>query len=215
MRPRGIALLMGLVLLAAVSLLAVMAANGTLLQRRMSANFGASSRALAQATRGTQAARAWLNSRADFEREADCTDACTLPFAIYSPGQLPRNPEFESVDWWQNHSIASGYHPETGEWLAAGEPEGRPPRWIIEELRYEPAAATAATTLTGIGYYRILARATGGSPGSLAVTESIVARPWGGDFEPMPFPADGPVTQFCRQFDPAVPCGTLAWRMRR
>lgn len=215
MKSRGIALLMGLVLLAAVSLLAVMAANGMLLQRRMSANFGAGSRALARATRSLEAARAWLNSRADFEREAGCIHACTLPVAIYSPGQLPRNPEFESADWWQTHGIASGHHPETGEPLTAGQPEATPPRWIIEELRYEPAAAGATATPAGVGYYRILARATGGSPGSLAVTESIIARPWGGDVEPTPYPADGPVTAFCRQFDPAIPCGTMAWRLRR
>jgi len=214
-KSRGIALLMGLVLLAAVSLLAVMAANGMLLQRRMSANFGDGSRALARATRGIEAARSWLNSRAEFEREAGCIDPCILPVAIYGPGQLPRNPEFESAGWWQTHGVATGHHPETGEPLTAGEPEATPPRWIIEELRYEPAPAAANATLAGVGYYRILARATGGSPGSLAVTESIIARPWGEDVEPAPFPADGPVTAFCRQFDPVVPCGTLAWRKRR
>jgi len=212
---RGIALLMGLVLLAAISLLAVMAANGMLLQRRMSANFGAGSRALAQATRGLEAGRAWLNSRADFEREPGCIDDCTLPIAIYGSGQLPRNPEFESLAWWQTYGIASGFHPESGEPLTPGEPEARPSRWIIEELRYEPGPATAAGTFAGIGYYRILARGSDGSPGSLAVTESIIARPWGGEFEPAPFPADGPVAEFCRQFEPEVPCGTLAWRLRR
>jgi len=214
-KARGIALLMGLVLLAALSLLAVMAANGMLLQRRMSANFSAGSQALAQATRGLEEARAWLNSRADFEREADCSDDCLLPAAVYRPGELPRNPEFEGVAWWQSHGIATGHHPETGEPLTAGESEARPSRWIIEELHYAPAPSAAAGDIAGIGYYRILARATGGSPGSLAVTESIVARPWGGEYGPAPFPADRPSSAFCRQFDPAISCGTLAWRRRR
>lgn len=206
---------MGLVLLAAVSLLAVMAANGMLLQRRMSANFSADSRALARATRGAEAARAWLNSRADFEREAGCTEDCTLPVSIYRAGQLPRNPEFESIAWWQSHGVASGHHPETGEPLTAGEPDAWPSRWIIEEIRYEPTPATGEQSLAGVGYYRILARGIGGNAGSLAVTESIVARPWGAGLEPMPFPAQAPYTAFCSQFDPATPCGTLAWRQRR
>jgi len=206
---------MGLVLLAAIRLLALLAANGMLLQRRMSANFGAGGRALAQATRGAEAARAWLNSRADFERESGCSERCVLPFAIHGFGQLPRNPEFESAAWWQIHGFATGHHPETGEPLVPGETEIRPPRWIIEELRYESAPATPEGTLAGIGYYRVLARGSGGSPGSLAVTESIIARPWGDGVEPAPFPSGGPAGAFCRQFDPAIPCGTLAWRQRR
>jgi Tfp pilus assembly protein PilX len=214
-KARGIALLMGLVLLAAISLLALMATNGMLLQRRMSANFSAVSRALAQATRGAEAARAWLNSRADFERESGCIERCILPFAIHDSGQLPRNPEFESAAWWQIHGFATGHHPETGEPLTPGETETGPPRWIIEELRYESAPATPEGALGGIGYYRVLARGSGGSPGSLAVTESIIARPWGDGVEPTPFPSDGPAGAFCRQFDPATPCGTLAWRQRR
>jgi hypothetical protein len=69
--------------------------------------------------------------------------------------------------------------------------------------------------VAGVGYYRILARGTGGSPGSLAVIESIVARPWGGEYQPALYPAAQPPGLFCRQFDPAIPCGTLAWRQRR
>jgi Tfp pilus assembly protein PilX len=215
MKCRGIALLMGLVLLAAISLLALMAANGMLLQRRMSANFGAGGRALAQATRGTEAARAWLNSRADFERESGCIERCILPFAIHDSGQLPRNPEFESSGWWQIHGVAAGLHPETGEPLTPGDTETGPPWWIIEELRYESAPATPEGVLAGIGYYRVLARGSGGSLGGLGVTESIIARPWGDGVEPGLFPSDGQAGAFCRQFDPAIPCGTLAWRQRR
>jgi len=215
-KARGVALLMGLVLLAAISLLAVMAANGMLLQRRMAANFGAGGRALAQATRAVEAARAWLNSRADFERETGCLESCVLPAAIYGLGQLPRNPEFESAAWWQAHAVATGHHPETGALLAAGGAETHSSAWLIEELRYEPVPATAtAATVAGVGYYRILARGSGGSGGSPAVTESIIARPWDGEFEPMPFPSDEPSGAFCRQFDPAIACGTLAWRQRR
>lgn len=216
MKARGIALLMGLVLLAAVSLLAVMSANGMLLQLRMSANFGVSGKALAQATRAAEAARDWLNSRADFEREAGCFNDCVLPVAVYGPGQLPRNPEFEGASWWRDHSVATGTHPETGELLAADTTGADLSRWIIEELHYEPVpAAASAAMVAGVGYYRVLAQGSGGSAGNLAVTESIIARPWDGDIEPSMFPDEAPIAAFCRQFDPAIPCGTLAWRQRR
>jgi len=215
-RARGIALLMGLVLLAAISLLAVMAANGMLLQRRMAANFGAGGRALAQATRAVEAARSWLNSRADFERTAGCLDDCVLPAAIYGLGQLPRNPEFESAAWWGDHAVATGYHPESRERLPGGGEETNSSSWIIEELRYEPVPeGTTTAAVSGVGYYRVLARGTGSGDETLAITESIIARPWEGEYEPAPFPPNEPSGAFCRQFDPAIACGTLAWRQRR
>jgi Tfp pilus assembly protein PilX len=215
-RVRGIALLMGLVLLAAISLLAVMAVNGMLLQRRMSGNFSVGSAALADATRATVAAQAWLNSRADIERETGCLDTCLLPVAIRGPGELPPHPEFESMAWWRAHATAVGTHPATNEPLRPGATDAEPPRWVIEELHYVPITAPATEPLIeGIGYYRIFARGGGRGPASLAVTESIVARPWEGQIEPLPYPPDEPPGTFCRQFDAALPCGVQAWRQRR
>jgi Tfp pilus assembly protein PilX len=207
---------MGLVLLAAISLLAFMATNGMLLQRRLSENFSAGSIALADATRATAAALAWLNSRADAEREAGCPGECMLPVAIRGPGELPRHPEFESAAWWRAHATAVGVHPATGEALEAGVAETEPPRWIIEELHYMPLTAPSSEPLAdGLGYYRIFARGGGINPGSLAITETIVARPWEGEFEPLPYPPNGPPGAFCRQFDATLPCGVQAWRQRR
>jgi Tfp pilus assembly protein PilX len=215
-KVRGIALLMGLVLLAAVSLLALMAANSMVLQRRMSANFGAQSIALAQAARATAAARAWLESRADVEREPGCLTHCLLPRAIHGPGELPRHPEFESAAWWRVNGLPAGIHPESGESLTPNATEDNPPFWIIEELRYEPRPATSTgATFAGIGYYRIFARGHGGSATSLAFTETIVARPWDGEYDPLPYPVTGPTGEFCGQFDPSTPCGTQSWRQRR
>jgi len=210
------ALLMGLVLLAAISLMALMAANGTVLQRRMSANFEASSKALGDAARATAAARAWLDSRSDFERQRGCLSNCILPAAIQGTGELPRYPEFESAAWWMVNAVAAGTHPETGDAVDLPAPEADPPRWIIEELRYVPLdESVSGDQAVGVGYYRILARSSGGRAGGLAITESIVARPWDGDYEPLPYPSDTPPGAFCRQFDQRVACGMQAWRQRR
>jgi len=215
-RVRGIALLMGLVLLAAISLVALLAANGAVLQQRMAANFGVSAKTLGHATRATAAARDWLYSRPDFEREVGCLSDCLLPAAIHNVGQMPRNPEFESAAWWRSNAVAAGSHPETGEPLANDPAEVEPPRWLIEEVHYRSLAdGSVEAAVAGIGYYRILAWSSGSSPGSLAVTESIVARPWDGEIEPLPYPSDQPAGTFCRQFDPALACGVQAWRRRR
>jgi hypothetical protein len=73
--------------------------------------------------------------------------------------------------------------------------------------------------LRGVGYYRILGRGTVGHPASVAVTESIVARPWGEGFAPAAFPANPDAPEFCQQLEVAegeqLPCGLQAWRQRR
>ncbi|MGK2927254.1 MAG: pilus assembly PilX family protein [Lysobacterales bacterium] len=214
--PRGVALLMGLLLLAALSLLAVMTANGMLLQQRMAANFGDRGLALGNADRAVAAARAWLDSRADVERQASCVSGCWLPVAIHAAGTLPVNPEFESAAWWRANSVPAGSHPETGEALSAAVPAGDASRWIIEEIHFAPPAeVVSGPPVGGIGFYRIVGRGTGTDPGNVAVTESVVARPWQGDYEPAVYPPSAPPLEFCRQFDPLLPCGTLAWRQRK
>jgi len=214
MRPRGIALLMGLVLLAAISLIALMATNGMVLQRRMSANFAERTRALGDAAQAEAAARAWLDSRSDMDREAGCLADCMLPAAIHSLGELPRNPEFKTAAWWQSNGVPAGTNPETGEPLDADVIGDGSPVWMIEEISYEALPAPVAEpSIAGVGYYRIYAR--GGSGGSVAVTEAIIAHPWDGAFEPLPYPSSEPAGFFCRQFASEMPCGMQAWRRRR
>lgn len=214
--PRGVALLMGLLLLAALSLLAVMTANGMLLQRRMAANFGDRGLALGNADRAVAAARAWLDSRADVERQAGCISGCVLPVAIHAAGELPADPEFESAAWWRANGVPAGTHPETGEAVGPAAPDGDASRWIIEEVHFEAFNQTVSGPAVGaVGFYRIFGRGAGTNTGSVAVAESVVARPWQGDYEPAAYPPAAPPLEFCRQFDPQVPCGTLAWRQRK
>lgn len=216
MKARGVALLMGLVLLAAISLLAVMATNGMVLQQRMASNFGDRGLALENAQLAAAAARAWLDSRADFEREAACATGCLLPPAIHGVGELPPDPEFESSEWWRSNAVLTGTHPESGAALGAFGSDGSAAYWLVEELHFEPLALVVqGPAVGGIGYYRILGRGSGHHPGSVAVSETIVARPWQGEYQAADFPAPAVPGGFCRQFDPAVPCGTLAWRQRK
>lgn len=216
MKSRGIALLLGLLLLAAISLLATMAANGMLLQRRMAANHEDRALALENANRATAAARSWLDSRADVEREAGCLADCLLPPAVHAAGELPADLEFESAAWWRLNGILAGTHPETGD--AAGSVV-QPPEaalWLMEEIHFEPFDQPVAEPVVGgIGYYRIFGRGGGKQAGSVAVTEAIVARPWQGAYRAAEFPPQAIAPPFCRQFDAAVPCGTLAWRQRK
>ena len=216
MNSRGIALFTGLVLLAALSLLALTAASGTVLQRTMAANFQENSMALQNASIAASYARAWLNSRPVNERESGCQDNCILPAGITNSGELPPRPEFESAAWWRSNAVAVGYNPETAETTTTPDGGAEPARWIIEEIQYAATADTRGENMAeGVGYYRIFGRGTGLNTRSVAVIEAIVARPWEGDFQADSYPPDGPFGAFCRPFENRYDCGSLSWRQRR
>jgi len=214
MKTRGVALVSGLVLLAAVSLLAMTAAGGMSLQRHQSANFVDRVRAEAGADFAQAAALAWLYSRTEVERESGCVTACLLPPAIRAAGSLPEGVEFLGDGWWTREATDASRHPVSGE--PSGMYDERPAdtAWLLEEIRYEPLEPEVAG-VAGIGYYRALCRAKGRQPGTVAVTEAIVARPWGGGVSALPYPPSQTLAVFCAPFGPGVPCGVLAWRLRR
>ena len=209
---RGMALLAGLVLMVAVSLLAVTAAGNMTLQQHQAANFSDRQLAFAHADLARSWGLAWLYSRPSEEREAACETDCFLPVAIHAPAQLPVQPEFMQLAWWQANGVVAGADPAA----AADEPgyvtHGEGALWLIEEIHYAPRPDTAPR-VEGIGYYRILAR--GASDGSVVVSESIVARPWGEAVRALPYPPTGALSGFCAAIGLAVPCGQAAWRLRR
>lgn len=216
MNCKGISLLTGLVLLAALSLLAFIAASGTALQRNMAANYQEGSLALKNASVASAYARAWLFSRADIERESACESDCLLPAGFRQAGELPPQPEFESNSWWDEHAIAAGYNPSTAEETPTTDNGAEPARWIIEEIHYETTGDEPGENRAGsIAFYRILSRGTGRNPGSVAVIETIAARPWEGEYLAGAYPPDGLFGTFCKQFENRYDCGVLSWRQRR
>jgi Tfp pilus assembly protein PilX len=216
MRPRGIALVSGLVLLAAVSVLAVTAAGALTLQRKQAGNFQDRLYAESQADLAHYAALAWLYSRPDSDRQADCTDPCFLPEGIRAPGALPAAAEFEPPAWWQANATLASRDPVTGDVAGLDVDTATNGRWIIGEIHYLPVdLATNRHGAAGLGYYRILGRGSGRQVNTLAVTEAIVARPWQGEHDPLAYPPARPVRDFCRQFENELPCGVLAWRTLR
>ena len=216
MKPRGIALLAGLVLLASISLLALSAASGMVLQRNMSFNYQENTLALENASIATAYALAWMNSRLPDERESDCDGACLLPVAFHHGGELPDHPEFESAAWWQSNAIAVGYNPETAQTITTPDQGAEAARWIIEEVHHASTGdGRGEITAESLAYYRIFSRGTGRNKRSVAVIETIAARPWQGDFQPGTYPPEGPEGSFCSQFGNRYDCGTLSWRQRR
>ena len=221
MNQRGVALIAGLALLAALSLLALVATSGMILQRHMAANYQENKRALENSDIAMSFATAWLFSRADHEREEACISDCLLPVAIHNAGDIPAQVEYQGAAWWQNNGVAVGIDPETGASTGRNPGTGAiPPLWILEELYFEAAENVQdGNGFEGIGYYRILGRGTGIQAGKIAVAESIVARPWGGDYQLDAFPPGQDNSEFCHQLadqaEENYDCGRLAWRQRR
>jgi hypothetical protein len=221
MNQRGVALIAGLALLAALSLLALVATSGMILQRHMAANYRENKLALENSAIASSFATAWLFSRASHEREGACISDCLLPVAIHNPGEIPVQAEYQGSSWWQSNGIEVGVNPESGESMGINPGTGAvPPLWILEELHFEAAEnVDGGSPFEGVGYYRILSRGTGIQAGKIAVTESFVARPWGGDYQLDVFPPGPEVSNFCLQFageaEENHDCGRLAWRQRR
>jgi hypothetical protein len=212
----GIALLTGLVFLAALSLLALAASNGMVLQRHQAANFEEKTLAAENAAIAEAQARSWILSRPDVERQKGCISDCLLPVAIGQPGDFGTNPEFESEAWWQINGIQAGLHPESGEAVGVASSGREAARWIVEEIHFQPAAGMDnQPAFGGLGWYRVLSRGAGRQAGSITVTEAIVARPWEGEFALASFPAESSSATFCSQFSEDFPCGTVAWRRRK
>lgn len=216
MNHRGMALVTGLLLLAAVALLAVTAAGSMTLQQHQAANFSDRMRAASGADLAGSWALAWLFSRQDTERQSDCASSCLLPPGIHHAEALPDHPEFESLAWWRANGTAAGNNPVSGEFVGFVSSEAPDSFWVIEEVHFESTGHSAEPAgIDGIGYYRIFSRGNGRHAGSMVVTETIVARPWGRTVQGTSFPPVQAMTAFCDAVDAGIPCGTLAWRRRR
>jgi len=228
----------GLVLLVALSLLALVASASMLLQQRMAGNFSDSQRATYAAQRAiAEAEREIFRLDAD-QRAADCLASCFSALGeltIYAPGQLPARPENESPGWWDSWSSSVGGAQE-GE-----ETEGTLPGfgddsdfYLVEEIHFDTdiagSVAADAVPVRGVGFYRMLGRGSGYAEQSVSVAEAIVARPWAlngsagdglaegvedtSETGSNDQPADS-FDQFCEPFLPHYPCGRLVQRMRR
>ena len=218
---RGVTLLTGLVLLAAISLLALVAASSMVLQLRMAGNFEDSRLALQNSAAAVALGEDFLYSIGQAGRIPHCQSECFTPplsTIIRQTTELPAFPEYEAASWWLSWGAEAGAASLAGLPMEhRGVPGAEPPRFLIEELHFDPANAVTvsadAPLLDGIGYYRILGRGSGRGTAAIAVSESIVARPWKADA--LPAQGNGDIDMFCADYRPWYDCGRMAWRQRR
>lgn len=213
-RSRGIALIAGLMLMASMVMLSLAVATGVLLEHRMAGNFGDGQLALGRAQLAQQWGEHWLYSQAVNPLNPECESDCGVAL-IYPQGTLPAAPELLNSEWWSLNAWKAGIEPVTGlVHLDYTFPGTGDPLWLIEELRIEPLEPLIEDPEPTMGYYRVLAHGSGRLPGSIAITESIIARPWIDSLEPSPLPPSAG-TWFCETVTTDFACGRMSWRRRR
>lgn len=224
-RQQGVTLLTGLVLLAALSLLALVATSSMLLQLRMAGNFEDSRLALQNSAMAVAEGERFLYSIRNDARLPDCRVNCFTPpldAIIHAEKDIPVFAEYENENWWHSWAVDAVFDPLSGAPVEAAPVMGaNPPRFLIEELYFDPLTslhvAAGAPLLSGIAYYRILGRGCGKGASTVAVSESIIARPWkvGATAVSGPGSSGRDSSEFCAGFRPWYDCGRKAWRQRR
>ena len=215
------ALLLGLVMLTAISLLALVATSSMILQQRMAGNFSDSQSARQAAAWAVAQGEAYLFGVGQDQRAGGCTARCFLPPAngvIRQPEDLPPFPEQQDLGWWTSWArsavevtgVTSTNETPVGHWSFGAEA----PRYLISETHFrlagEIAPPTEAPAIDGIAYYKILGIGFGRNASLQAVDEAIVARPWLGGNASGSEPESG--QDYCAAYRAWYHCGRMSWR---
>jgi len=198
----GMALLLCLIFLTALTLLGLSASADTVLQNRLAANLQETERAKQSALAALSWAEHWL-----LELEGPAPEICTEPcdsLYIHIPGDLPPHPELESLSWWMDQGHEAGIDPLSGSRIATiSKGSIHPPVWIIEAIHTISPSEDPDTPLQV--WYRLLARGSGYTSATVSVIESTIVRSW---------PATE-TTGACPSSGPAEKCGRFSWRELR
>ena len=206
----GMALLLCLLFLTALTLQGLSASAETIMQNKLAINLQESERARQSALAIQEWAESWL-LQLDGSAPEICSQACD-GLRLHAPGSLPPNPEFEDLSWWMDRGHEAGVDPLTGDRvdnISVG--SINPSMWIIEAVHEIPAMENGSADLHA--WYRILARGSGRTNIGVSVVESIVMRTWAsiGRTDVPGIEAPG----LCPGTEPVAKCGRVAWRELR
>lgn len=184
---RGSAMFMGLMILIVLSLLGVFASSSSIMQERMTGNYRDNARAFESAESGNRWIEAWFASLNDQSLQPFWCQAgtCTTTDVIWQVGQYPANSANLDQTWWNNNGAEFGINPTDGSIVAANggvsqapdlSETASDPRVIVEYVHCQPDTFAGCFGGTGIYFYRITSRATGGLASNVSVVESTFAR---------------------------------------
>lgn len=209
-KQTGMALLLCLVFLMALTLIGLSASSDTILQNKLAGNLQETERAKQSALLTLSWAEQWLLSL-DGAPPEQCTAPCN-GLNLHAMGSLPVQPESEDYSWWLSHGHEAGINPITGDRIATISSDSVDlPLWIIEVIKTTPAMAEGNPDLQV--WYRILARGSGRTNGAVSVIESTLVRSWP-TVEDTESPGPGTAIS-CFSLGLPAKCGRYAWRELR
>lgn len=183
-RQRGTALVVSLVFLLLLTILAVTAVSTSTLEEKMAGNVKDKNLAFQAAEAALVDAELRIRNNTPGGFTAACTGGLCLPAPSSS------TPVWNVVDWSNGSTTSIPYGSLTGANYTALGTFAQSPRYIIEDLPEPPAStsdssssgslawdsARRARVAKGGNYYRITARAVGGTPNSQVMVQSIYVK---------------------------------------
>lgn len=171
-RQRGAVLAVSLIFLLILTLIGITAMSDTVLQEKMAGNLRDSEIAFQAGESALRDAEdlilSWLT-----QPEAKTTTGCSAPQATNCPLWDPATYDFETADQSTWNTVGIEYGDNTHEITTAVED----PKFVIEE-RQEilDSSVVGFTPPTSRVYYRVTARAKGGSGNAVSVIQTSVAK---------------------------------------
>ena len=195
-KQRGIALIIGLLMLVIMTMIGVTAVRSTLLEEKMAGNLKDQNVAFQSAEAALRVGEMYLNgaSLGTFVADTSTTSLSKTPTGLYQATLSPTLQRWEQAVWDDAGSVA---YPRTPADLiiAADTPDGaaEPPRYIIEDMSYaitcssktncvtepvkvQPGGSLKFGALSENGLYRVTARGVGTSANTVVFLQSYYYR---------------------------------------
>lgn len=182
----GSTMFLSLLILVVLTLLSVFATSSGIMQERMAGNFRDSSRAFQAAELGVRWYEAWFASLRDISQQPFACDGDCIPGTdvVWELGNYPADALNETANWWTVNGTPYGIDPATLSAPTADADEQAPlipspyvrtqPSILVEHIFF--ARDELGPNSTGVQFYRITSRASGGIDNNIAVVESTFAR---------------------------------------
>lgn len=165
MKQQGATLAITLLLLLVITLIGVSSIQVTTMEEKMSANLQDKELSFRAAESALAAGETWILAQTSEPTASASCSAFPCVHTVY----VNINFATQAFSWWQSNSAA---------YTTALDNVKTPPRYMIEFLQFVPDTPVVGTmsASSGVYYYQVTARGSGGADDSYTVLQTTVAR---------------------------------------
>lgn len=170
-KQSGATLFVSLILLLILTILGISGMQTTILEEKMAGNFRNSNQAFQSAEAALRSSENWLSAQVS---EPIATSTGTNN--VWTLNSVDPNTN-NSKEWWEEQS-SSWWNTNGISYTAALSGINTPPRTIIEYKLFQPDTLLTGTgsAPSGLTYYQVTARGTGGNDEAKALLQSVTMR---------------------------------------